>query len=85
MNTAQRSIQGGKVQSTLLGRTVQQVCTLYSTSSSLLQNTVKFKNLLRHTFEAVIVLTRAMPGFRSSTDYDERKSMRVDCDKVLYI
>ncbi len=23
-----------------------------------------------------------MPGFRSSTDYDERKSMRVDCDKV---
>jgi protein-tyrosine phosphatase len=26
---------------------------------------------------------RAMPGFRSSTDYDERKSMRVDCDKVF--
>ena len=25
---------------------------------------------------------RVMPGFRSSTDYDERKSMRVDCDKV---
>ncbi|XP_023336889.1 dual specificity protein phosphatase 3 [Eurytemora carolleeae] len=26
---------------------------------------------------------RVMPGFRSSTDYDERKSMRVDCDKVF--
>jgi len=26
---------------------------------------------------------RAMPGFRSSTDYDERRSMRVDCDKVF--
>jgi len=26
---------------------------------------------------------RAMPGFKSSTDYDERRSMRVDCDKVF--
>jgi len=25
---------------------------------------------------------RAMPGFKSATDYDERRSMRVDCDKV---
>jgi len=25
---------------------------------------------------------RAMPGFKSSTDYYERRSMRVDCDKV---
>jgi hypothetical protein len=23
-----------------------------------------------------------MPGFKSATDYDERRSMRVDCDKV---
>eukprot|EP00092_Neocalanus_flemingeri_P011117 GFUD01011971.1.p1 GENE.GFUD01011971.1~~GFUD01011971.1.p1 ORF type:complete len:302 (-),score=46.55 GFUD01011971.1:290-1195(-) len=25
---------------------------------------------------------RAMPGFKSASDYDERRSMRVDCDKV---
>merc|ERR1712215_414230 len=25
---------------------------------------------------------RAMPGFISATDYDERRSIRVDCDKV---
>jgi len=25
---------------------------------------------------------RAMPGFKSATDYDERRFMRVDCDKV---
>ena len=23
-----------------------------------------------------------MPGFKSATDYDERRSLRVDCDKV---
>jgi len=26
---------------------------------------------------------RAMPGFKSATDYDERRTMRVDCDKVF--
>jgi len=25
---------------------------------------------------------RAMPGFKSATDFDERRSLRVDCDKV---
>jgi len=25
---------------------------------------------------------RAMPGFKSASDYDERRSMRVDCDRV---
>jgi len=26
---------------------------------------------------------RAMPGFKSATDFDERRSLRVDCDKVF--
>ena len=26
-----------------------------------------------------------MPGFRSTSDFDERRNLKVDCDKVIFV